>query len=232
MRRLIISLFVLTLLSSYAPALAQRGGSRAPIFRPPAGGRGGYSAPVVRPTIPRITRPPRSLDPARRQPIPSSQPGAAKRTWPGRTASGAPAFRAPVPPAGSPQINAARTQAKTTLDQLRTSLRSRLLSGTALSSRTDRSGIPPRARETLQHIEKTGNPPPGYQGGREYRNNGRQGEEVLPKRAPNGVRITYKEYDVNPYRRGVNRGKERLVIGSDGSAYYTKDHYMTFTKIN
>jgi hypothetical protein len=37
--------------------------------------------------------------------------------------------------------------------------------------------------------------------------------------------------DVNPYQSGVNRGGERIVRGSDGSAYYTNDHYRTFTRI-
>ena len=47
----------------------------------------------------------------------------------------------------------------------------------------------------------------------------------------NGRRIKYREWDVNPLRPGVNRGAERLVTGSDGTAYYTDDHYATFKKI-
>jgi guanyl-specific ribonuclease Sa len=47
----------------------------------------------------------------------------------------------------------------------------------------------------------------------------------LPKTDSNGNPINYKEYDVNPYQKGVNRGTERIVIGSDGKAYYTNDHY-------
>ncbi|MBK6871584.1 MAG: hypothetical protein IPK24_17880 [Kineosporiaceae bacterium] len=34
--------------------------------------------------------------------------------------------------------------------------------------------------------------------------------------------------DVNPYTKGVDRGTERIVTGSDGSAYRTNDHYDTF----
>jgi guanyl-specific ribonuclease Sa len=30
---------------------------------------------------------------------------------------------------------------------------------------------------------------------------------------------------------GQNRGTERIVVGSDGSAYYTNDHYQSFTQI-
>lgn len=33
---------------------------------------------------------------------------------------------------------------------------------------------------------------------------------------------------LNPYVKGVDRGLERLVTGSDGSAYYTGDHYGSF----
>lgn len=232
MRRLIISLFVLLLLSCHAPALAQRGGGRSPIFRPPTS-RGGAAPTVVRPTIPRITRPPRSLDPARRQSIPRAQPG--QRAGAPRTgsAAGSPTFKAaPVPPAGSPQVNAARTQARTTLDQLRASRQSRQRSSTALGSGTVSPGVPLKARQTLQHIEKTGQPPPGFQGGRQFMNDGRGRGQVLPRADARGNPITYREYDVNPYRRGVNRGAERLVRGSDGSAYYTADHYKTFVKIN
>lgn len=43
--------------------------------------------------------------------------------------------------------------------------------------------------------------------------------------------ITYREWDVNPKIKGVDRGEERLVTGSDGSAYYTADHYQTFIHI-
>jgi guanyl-specific ribonuclease Sa len=54
---------------------------------------------------------------------------------------------------------------------------------------------------------------------------------MLPKRDSNGKPITYKEYDINPEpKHGSDRGKERMVIGSDGKAYYTRDHYKTFTE--
>jgi guanyl-specific ribonuclease Sa len=52
----------------------------------------------------------------------------------------------------------------------------------------------------------------------------------LPESGPNGP-ITYREWDVNPNIKGVDRGKERLVTGSDGSAYSTRDHYDTFVRI-
>jgi len=43
--------------------------------------------------------------------------------------------------------------------------------------------------------------------------------------------ITYRECDVNPYVKGQNRGPERIVTGSDGSAYFTSDHYSSFTQM-
>lgn len=42
--------------------------------------------------------------------------------------------------------------------------------------------------------------------------------------------VDYREWDVNPHVKGVDRGAERLVTGSDGSAYSTRDHYDTFVR--
>ena len=43
----------------------------------------------------------------------------------------------------------------------------------------------------------------------------------------------YREYDVNPKIRGHSRDAERIVIEQDtGKAYYTADHYRTFTPLN
>lgn len=91
--------------------------------------------------------------------------------------------------------------------------------------------IPPYVRQTLEYIERTGNPPPGYQGGRQFMNDGRGRGQVLPRTDARGNPVTYREYDVRPFRPGVNRGAQRLVRASDGSAYYTADHYRTFIQI-
>jgi guanyl-specific ribonuclease Sa len=73
-----------------------------------------------------------------------------------------------------------------------------------------------------------GKAPAGYKGGRTFMNDGRGGGQVLPQTDATGQRVSYREYDVNPFQSGVNRGPERIVIGSDGSAYYTSNHYGTF----
>ena len=71
--------------------------------------------------------------------------------------------------------------------------------------------------------QKNGAARPGYKGNGTYKNDGRDGEQVLDKTDINGKPITYKEYDVHPYQKGVNRGTERVVIGSDGRSWYTNN---------
>ncbi|WP_430909736.1 ribonuclease domain-containing protein, partial [Maribacter sp. 2-571] len=66
-------------------------------------------------------------------------------------------------------------------------------------------------------------------GGVPWENDGRDGGQVLPRKDANGKAITYTEYDINKSpQHGASRGKERMVIGSDGKTYYTRDHYKTF----
>ncbi|MFC9998586.1 ribonuclease domain-containing protein [Nocardia sp. NPDC127526] len=100
---------------------------------------------------------------------------------------------------------------------------------TAVPSRAP--GVPDRAYQTLVEIDAGRWPEsanaPGTQGGETYFNRNR----ALPATDAAGKRITYQEWDVNPKRRGQDRGAERIVTGSDGSAYYTSDHYDTFTRM-
>ena len=79
----------------------------------------------------------------------------------------------------------------------------------------------------LEYVDKNGEAMSGYEGGRTFGNF----EKRLPQTDDKGRRVKYREWDVNPLRPGVNRGAERLVTGSDGSAHYTDDHYSTFKKI-
>ena len=77
-----------------------------------------------------------------------------------------------------------------------------------------------KAQTVLDRVDAAGAPLPGYKGGSVFKNT----EGKLPE-TPG---VTYREWDVNPYTKGVNRGAERVVTGSDGSAYWTGDHYDTF----
>jgi len=88
-----------------------------------------------------------------------------------------------------------------------------------------------KALKVLQAVDGTGKPPKGYQGGRAFQNDGRGGTALLPRRQLGGGVVTYLEYDVNPYRPGVNRGPQRLVLGSDRSAYVTGDHYVSWWQL-
>lgn len=86
---------------------------------------------------------------------------------------------------------------------------------------------PEKFLKVLDYVDKNGQPMPGYEGGRNFGNF----ERRLPQIDRSGKRIRYREWDVNPLRPGVNRGAERLITGSDGSAHFTLDHYDTFKKI-
>jgi ribonuclease T1 len=88
-------------------------------------------------------------------------------------------------------------------------------------------GVPEKVGKVLQYVDEHGKAMPGYEGGRNFGNF----EKLLPAADKNDKKIRYQEWDVNPHRPGVNRGAERLVTGSDGSAYYSKDHYKSFIKI-
>ncbi|WP_280386228.1 ribonuclease domain-containing protein [Nocardia wallacei] len=91
--------------------------------------------------------------------------------------------------------------------------------------------VPDRAWKTLQLIDEGRWPDAagaeGTQGGRTWQN--REGQ--LPENDGSGNHIRYREWDVNPKQPGQSRDAERIVTGSDGSAWYTDDHYRSFTKM-
>lgn len=93
------------------------------------------------------------------------------------------------------------------------------------------AGLRAKSDHVLAVLDATGKPPPGYVGGRQFMNDERGGTTALPRRDRAGRALTYREYDVNPRRPDVNRGPQRLVVGSDGSAYMTGDHYVTWERI-
>ncbi len=43
--------------------------------------------------------------------------------------------------------------------------------------------------------------------------------------------LLYREYTV-PTQGSPDRGARRLVVGDDGSVYYTSDHYSNFTRLD
>lgn len=91
--------------------------------------------------------------------------------------------------------------------------------------------VPAVAIATLQKIDAGKWPAaanaPGTKGGETWRNQDRD----LPTKDSAGKPISYQEWDVNPKQRGQSRDAERIITGSDGSAWYTGDHYRTFTRM-
>ncbi len=82
--------------------------------------------------------------------------------------------------------------------------------------------VPAKALEVYRYVLANGRAPEGYVGGRRWENR----ERRLP------LDGSYREYDVNPKVRGVNRGAERIIVESaSGKGWYTGDHYRTFTPI-
>lgn len=87
--------------------------------------------------------------------------------------------------------------------------------------------IPEAAYQVLNFVLINGSSPEGYSGGKTFYNR----EKRLPREDLNGIKISYKEWDIYPKIPGKLRGPERLVTGDDGSAWYTADHYLTFVQI-
>jgi guanyl-specific ribonuclease Sa len=90
--------------------------------------------------------------------------------------------------------------------------------------------IPARAWQTLSLIDAgqwPGSATPGTEGGDIWYDR----DAALPATDASGRPIGYREWDVNPKQPGHSRDAERIVTGSDGSAWYTGNHYRTFTRM-
>lgn len=81
--------------------------------------------------------------------------------------------------------------------------------------------LPPEARETLERIHR-GGPFPYPKDGALFHNR----ERLLPVKPRN----YYREYTV-PTPGVRTRGARRIVVGAQGEAYYTDDHYRSFKRI-
>lgn len=83
------------------------------------------------------------------------------------------------------------------------------------------AGVPVEARETLALVD-AGGPFPYARDGAVFMNR----ERLLPQRQ----RGFWREYTV-PTPGGSDRGARRLVVGRDGSVYYSGDHYASFRRV-
>lgn len=104
-------------------------------------------------------------------------------------------------------------------------------SAAATPAQQTSSDAPPRVIATLAEIDAGRWPDsanaPGTKGGITFRNS----EGRLPAVGAGGGRVVYQEWDVNPKKNGQGRDAERIVTGNDGSAWFTLDHYETFSRI-
>jgi ribonuclease T1 len=93
-------------------------------------------------------------------------------------------------------------------------------SSPAVSTPAAESGVPQKALDVLRIVRTTGQPPDGYVGGRVFEN--REGR--LPADGD------YREFDVDPHHG--QRNAERLIVEwKTKKAWYTGDHYQTFTEL-
>ncbi|HTY58968.1 MAG TPA: ribonuclease domain-containing protein [Bacteroidota bacterium] len=84
------------------------------------------------------------------------------------------------------------------------------------------ASVPAYALDVFDYVLKHGRAPRGYVGGRVWQNR----EHRLPARGD------YREFDVHPKVRGVNRGAERIIVDlAARKGWYTGDHYRTFIQI-
>ncbi len=63
-----------------------------------------------------------------------------------------------------------------------------------------------------------------------FMNDGRGGGQLLPAFDRGKTAITYREWGTVPSAGSLKPGAERIVTGSNGSIYYSPDHYRTFIR--
>lgn len=90
--------------------------------------------------------------------------------------------------------------------------------------------VPESAWKTLERVQLKGSPLPARKGGSTFGKTRRSGGQVLPRSTSGGSPITYREWDIKPSIKGVDREAERIVTGGDVSACCTSDHYPSFTQ--
>lgn len=87
--------------------------------------------------------------------------------------------------------------------------------------------IPAEAYEVLAYVQQHNKAPKGYVGGRKFGNF----EKRLPQVDRKGKKMNFREWDIYPKVKGKNRGAHRLVTSQDQRAWYTGDHYETFSEM-
>jgi len=94
-------------------------------------------------------------------------------------------------------------------------------------NQTSDQDVPEKVIKVLAYVREHGRSPQGYAGGRKFGNF----EKRLPLKDSNARPMKYQEWDVNPKKKGKNRGAERLITSENRRAWYTRDHYDSFVEI-
>ena len=87
-------------------------------------------------------------------------------------------------------------------------------------------GVPAKVGKVLDYVDEHHKAMEGYEGGRTFGNFDACAAERREREIHQISRMGRQSS-----KSGVNRGVQRLITGSNNSAYYTDDHYKTFKKI-
>ena len=90
--------------------------------------------------------------------------------------------------------------------------------------------LPPNVSKRLNEINKGINNP-NVRKPKIFENSGKGNTPRLPDVDVYGNQITYTEYTVNPRPPHGYLDAERIVVGSNGSIYYTPDHFLTWIQV-
>ena len=90
--------------------------------------------------------------------------------------------------------------------------------------------LPQDVSKALTEIDQ-GLPRSNVRNPKSFANDGRGGTPQLPTMDASGKPLDYIEHTVNPRPSGGALDGKRLVIGSDGSVWYTDDHFGTWTRV-
>lgn len=85
-------------------------------------------------------------------------------------------------------------------------------------------------KTALSEIE-SGAPRPNVRQPKPFENDGRGGDPKLPEVDAHGNPIKYTEHTVNPRPPGGKLDGKRIVTGSDGSVWYTSEHFQSWSQI-
>lgn len=139
---------------------------------------------------------------------------------------------------------APETDAAVASTEMTTAIPETLPADEALPPSVEKDGSYTSPEDVAEYIHTFGTLPQNYITKKEAQKlgwNSSEGNlwEVAPDKSIGGDRFgnregllpdgDYKECDVN-YEGGY-RGAERLIFGTDGSIYYTNDHYKSFTQL-